>query len=94
MDMNSGCEIDPGIRRRMFQSRETARYTIKEAAAELRMTRQRLSRCESGESSPTPEELLAMCILYGVTPSYVLMGANIHPVIGRAMRAASTASES
>lgn len=73
----------------MMLSREAARYTIKEAAAELHMTRQRLSRCESGESSPTPEELLAMCILYGVTPAYVLMGSNIHPAINRAMQVAS-----
>lgn len=86
--MNS-VDVDPAVRRRLYLAREAAKLTQKEAAEEVGMSRQRLARCESGESSPSLEEFRAMCTVYGVTPSYIMFGASgLAPVITRAMRGA------
>jgi transcriptional regulator with XRE-family HTH domain len=85
--------VDAAVRRRLCLAREAAKLTQKEAAEEIGMSRQRLARCESGESSPSLEEFRSMCTVYGVTPSYVLFNASgLAPAIKRVMvRAARSA---
>lgn len=85
--MNS--DFDMGPHRRLFLSREAAKLTQKDAAAAVDMTRARLARCESGLASPSLTELKNLCMTYGVTPSFILMGASLSRDIARAMRAAS-----
>lgn len=86
--------VDAGIRRRFVLAREAAKLRQKVAAEEIGVTRQKLSRWENGDSSPTPEELRAMCIAYGVTPSYLLFGvAGLAPVVFRALRGESLSAK-
>lgn len=69
--MNSG---DNEIRRRLLLAREAAKFTQVEVAKEMKVSRQTVSRWESGHSSPTLEQFADLCVLYGVTCYYVLRG--------------------
>lgn len=64
-----------GIRRRLFLAREQAKLTQAAVAKEMGVSRQMVSRWESGASSPTLEQFADLCALYGVTCYYVLRGA-------------------
>lgn len=84
--MNS---FDAGVRRRLYLARVAAKLTQQEAAAAIGTSRQKLARCERGDSSPTLEEFKELCVLYGVTPSYILFGADVAKAIRSAMAYAS-----
>lgn len=84
---------DAGVRRRLFLAREAAKLTQKDAAVDLGVTRQKLSRWENGSSSPSLEEFRGICALYGVTPSYILFGTmGLVPAVERAMCSAAAAT--
>lgn len=77
---------DSGIRRRLFLAREAAKLTQGEVAKELGASRQSVSRWEQGHSSPTPEQMRELCVLYGVTPSYLLFGKDLSQMFGQLRR--------
>lgn len=86
--------VDAGVRRRLYLAREAAKFTQKDAAEEIGVTRQKLSRWENGESSPSLEEFRALCTVYGVTCSYILFGSmGLVPVISEAMRSSVSAAK-
>lgn len=83
---------DAAMRRRLFLARESGRFTQQEAADAVGMTRQKLSRCERGDSSPTLEQFRDLCTLYGVAPGYIMFGVmSVAPELARVMRSAAAA---
>jgi transcriptional regulator with XRE-family HTH domain len=81
-----------GIRGRLFLAREQAKLTQAEVAQELDVSRQMVSRWESGASSPTLEQFADLCALYGVTCYFILRGTaeSAAAIFGRAMREAAS----
>ena len=57
---------------KLTQARKTAGLTQADAAAKLNVSRQAVSRWESGQSKPSTEKLLALGGLYGVSIDQLL----------------------
>ena len=62
---------------KLTQARKTAGLTQAEAAAKLNVSRQAVSRWESGRSKPSTERLLALGELYGVSIDQLLNTGNV-----------------
>jgi transcriptional regulator with XRE-family HTH domain len=87
VEMNSGS--DEGIRRRLMLARKASKLTQAEVAKELGCSRQVVAKWEhpGATSLPDARELRDLCILYGVTPSYLLMGkGELADELGELMR--------
>ena len=52
---------------KLTQARKAAGLTQADVAAKLNVSRQAVSRWESGQSKPSTERLLALGVLYGVS---------------------------
>lgn len=57
---------------KLTQARKTAGLTQADVAAKLNVSRQAVSRWESGQSKPSTEKLLALGALYGVSIDQLL----------------------
>lgn len=67
---------------KLTQARKTAGLTQADAAAKLNVSRQAVSRWESGQSKPSTEKLLALGGLYGVSIDQLLNTGNVEvPVV-------------
>lgn len=62
--------------RKLTQARKTAGLTQADIAARLSVSRQAVSRWESGQSKPSTEKLLALGALYGVSIDQLLNAGN------------------
>lgn len=58
----------------MREAREAAKFTQAEVAAELGVSRQVVTKWESGRSAPNPVQVAKLCMLLGVTTDSVLLG--------------------
>jgi transcriptional regulator with XRE-family HTH domain len=80
-------DLGRAITRRLLLARQAAKLTQGEVAAELRVSRQLVSKWEHGRSSPTLPQFTRMCALYGVAPAFLLLGTTETPtVLKRIMR--------
>ena len=61
---------------KLTQARKTAGLTQADIAARLSVSRQAVSRWESGQSKPSTEKLLALGALYGVSIDQLLNAGN------------------
>ena len=64
---------------KLTQARKTAGLTQADVAAKLNVSRQAVSRWESGQSKPSTEKLLALGDLYGISLDQLLNAAE--PVV-------------
>ena len=79
---------------KLTQARKTAGLTQADAAAKLDVSRQAVSRWESGQSKPSTEKLLALGELYGVSIDRLLNLENAkQPVLDAASSMSKTAPE-
>ena len=62
---------------KLTQARKTAGLTQADVAAKLNVSRQAVSRWESGQSKPSTERLLALGELYGVSIDQLLNTGNV-----------------
>ena len=62
---------------KLTQARRTAGLTQADVAARLNVSRQAVSRWESGQSKPSTERLLALGELYGVSIDQLLNTGNV-----------------
>ena len=62
---------------KLTQARKTAGLTQADIAARLSVSRQAVSRWESGQSKPSTEKLLALGALYGVSIDQLLNTGNV-----------------
>ena len=62
---------------KLTQARKTAGLTQADVAAKLNVSRQAVSRWESGQSKPSTEKLLALGALYGVSIDQLLNTGNV-----------------
>ena len=62
---------------KLTQARKTAGLTQADIAARLNVSRQAVSRWESGQSKPSTERLLALGELYGVSIDQLLNTGNV-----------------
>lgn len=67
------------LENRLAELRKQAGLSQQELADRLYVSRQAVSRWESGESMPTVENLLYLSELYGVTVDYLLKGDAAQP---------------
>ena len=61
---------------KLTQARKAAGLTQADVAAKLNVSRQAVSRWESGHSKPSTEKLLALGALYGVSIDQLLNAGN------------------
>ena len=61
---------------KLMQARKAAGLTQADIAAKLHVSRQAVSRWESGQSKPSTEKLLALGVLYGVSIDQLLNAGN------------------
>ena len=67
---------------KLTQARKAAGLTQADVAAKLNVSRQAVSRWESGQSKPSTEKLLALGVLYGVSIDQLLNTGNVDkPVV-------------
>ena len=67
---------------KLTQARKAAGLTQADVAAKLNVSRQAVSRWESGQSKPSTEKLLALGELYGVSIDRLLNTENVDkPVV-------------
>ena len=57
---------------RLIKLRKNAGLSQEEVAEKLEVTRQTVSKWETGQSSPDLDKVLPLCNLYGVTPDELL----------------------
>lgn len=62
---------------KLTQARKAAGLTQADAAAKLNVSRQAVSRWESGQSKPSTEKLLALGGLYGISIDQLLNTGNV-----------------
>ena len=62
---------------KLTQTRKAAGLTQADVAAKLNVSRQAVSRWESGQSKPSTEKLLALGALYGVSIDQLLNTGNV-----------------
>ena len=62
---------------KLTQARKAAGLTQADVAAKLNVSRQAVSRWESGQSKPSTEKLLALGALYGVSIDQLLNTGNV-----------------
>lgn len=62
---------------KLTQARKAAGLTQADVAAKLNVSRQAVSRWESGQSKPSTERLLALGVLYGVSIDQLLNTGNV-----------------
>ena len=62
---------------KLTQARKAAGLTQADVAAQLNVSRQAVSRWESGQSKPSTEKLLALGALYGVSIDQLLNTGNV-----------------
>lgn len=62
---------------KLTQARKAAELTQADVAAKLNVSRQAVSRWESGQSKPSTERLLALGVLYGVSIDQLLNTGNV-----------------
>ena len=62
---------------KLTQARRTAGLTQADVATKLNVSRQAVSRWESGQSKPSTEKLLALGALYGVSIDQLLNTGNV-----------------
>ena len=62
---------------KLTQARRTAGLTQADVATKLNVSRQAVSRWESGQSKPSTEKLLALGALYGVSTDQLLNAENV-----------------
>ncbi len=62
---------------KLTQARKAAGLTQADVAAKLNVSRQAVSRWESGQSKPSTERLLALGVLYGVSIDRLLNTGNV-----------------
>ena len=65
------------IGERLLQLRKEKGISQEKLAEQLHVTRQAVSKWETGQSYPDLDNLGALCKLYGVTADYILNGKNI-----------------
>jgi transcriptional regulator with XRE-family HTH domain len=63
----------------MREARDASKLTQAEVAAELCLSRQVITKWESGRSAPNPVQLLRLCTLYGVSADWMLAGVRTVP---------------
>lgn len=61
---------------KLTQARKAAELTQADVAAKLNVSRQAVSRWESGQSKPSTQKLLALGALYGVSIDQLLNARN------------------
>ena len=59
---------------RIFALRTSKNMSQGDLAAALDVSRQAVSKWENGAGTPTPENIVAMSVLFGVTTNHILMG--------------------
>jgi transcriptional regulator with XRE-family HTH domain len=75
-------EKDMTLCEKLTQARKAAGLTQADVAAKLNVSRQAVSRWESGQSKPSTERLLALGVLYGVSIDQLLNTGNVDkPVV-------------
>jgi transcriptional regulator with XRE-family HTH domain len=70
-------EKDMTLCEKLTQARKAAGLTQADVAAKLNVSRQAVSRWESGQSKPSTERLLALGVLYGVSIDRLLNTGNV-----------------
>ncbi len=65
-------ELRKSVGQRLKRARNLARMTLEEVAERLDIVRQTVSSWEVGNSFPGPENLKAVCVIYGVSADWVL----------------------
>jgi transcriptional regulator with XRE-family HTH domain len=70
-------EKDMTLCEKLTQARKAAGLTQADVAAKLNVSRQAVSRWESGQSKPSTERLLALGVLYGVSIDQLLNTGNV-----------------
>ena len=68
---------------KLMQARKTAGLTQADVAARLDVSRQAVSRWESGQSKPSTEKLLALGALYGVSIDGLLNAENAEQPVSK-----------
>lgn len=63
-----------------------------DVAGTIGVSRQSVSKWETGKSSPNPRELADLCVVYGVSCDWVLTGTRTVPASGSPMVQAIMAS--
>lgn len=58
---------------KLYQLRRQSGFSQEQAAEQLCVSRQAISKWESGQSTPDPDKLVALSKLYGVTIDYLLL---------------------
>lgn len=58
---------------KLYQLRRQSGFSQEQAAEQLCVSRQAISKWESGQSTPDPDKLVALSKLYGVTTDYLLL---------------------
>lgn len=61
---------------RLKRARCAAKLTQGDVAEEMGVTRQTVSSWERGTTSPSIENLAALCVIYGVSADLILYGEN------------------
>ena len=67
------------LSQRLAHLRKEKHLTQADVAAELNISRQAISRWESGLALPSTENLKCLSKLYGVSVDYLLDGQNLNP---------------
>jgi transcriptional regulator with XRE-family HTH domain len=67
------------IRARLVEARASLKLSQKEVAAAMGVSRQSISKWETGRASPNPRELADLCVFYGVSTDWVLTGTKTVP---------------
>lgn len=84
------------IRARLAEARDRLRLSQQDVATAIGVSRQSVSKWETGKSSPNPRELADLCVVYGVSCDWVLTGTKTVPAsdspIVRAIMAPSPAA--
>lgn len=70
------------LHEKLAELRKTSGLSQDELAERLGVSRQSISRWETGQAEPSPENLRAMCTLYRVSADYLLMDGTTLPEEG------------
>lgn len=70
-------EIKKSLGETLKEKRSNCKMTQEFVAESLGVTRQAVSKWESGTSDPSTSNLLALCKLYGISPEELLKNVNV-----------------